>query len=209
MGQSLRSWEEGHFRKSSSGVNHREMARLLEGEIPRLRRYASVLARDPSLAEDLVQDCLVRAISRFHTWEPGTNLRAWLMKILRNVFFSELRRVKTRRAVENTIVDYNDDECAAANAWAQEREADLAAVQRAFNGLSDEHREILLLVGLDQLAYKEAASVLGLPIGTVRSRVSRARAAMRKCILRCSRADASGLPATLRDSAGRPPRPSW
>jgi RNA polymerase sigma-70 factor (ECF subfamily) len=178
MGQSLSGWEAGRFRKAKSEDNHEEMARLIEPEIPRLRRLARCLARDHALADDLVQECLLRAIKRFDTWEPGTNLRAWLMTILRNVFLTEFRRAgRSRLAIE-----FDEINPAIPHAGSLDRPLDLAAVQRAFDRLSDEHREILVLVALEELRYEEAASILGLPLGTVRSRLSRARAAMRELL---------------------------
>jgi RNA polymerase sigma-70 factor (ECF subfamily) len=179
------------------------MSRLIEGEIPRLRRFARCLARDDALADDLVQDCLLRAISRFDTWEPGTNLRAWLMTILRNVFITELRRVRRTPAT----IECEDTRQAAAHAGMQDHAIDLAAVQRAFDRLSDDHREILLFVALEEFSYGEAASVLNLPVGTVRSRLSRARTALRELVSdiqetagevgRSSRTAAGGVAASL------------
>jgi RNA polymerase sigma-70 factor, ECF subfamily len=176
MGQSLSGWEAGRFRKAKSDESQNEMARLIEPEIPRLRRWARCLAGDHVLADDLVQECLLRAIQHFATWQPGTNLRAWLMTILRNVFFTELRRARRfRRGIEF-------DEINPAHAGLLDRPLDRAAVQRAFDSLSDEHREILVLVALEELRYEEAATILGVPLGTVRSRLSRARAAMRELL---------------------------
>jgi RNA polymerase sigma-70 factor (ECF subfamily) len=149
---------------------------LIGAQIPRLRRAARAMCRDAVLADDLVQECLLRAISRLDTWEPGTNLRAWLLTILRNVFINEWRRIRRTP----TMTEYDETQHAAAHAGMQNLAVDLTAVQRAFNRLSDEHREILLLVALEEFSYEEAASVLGLPSGTVRSRLSRARTAMRE-----------------------------
>jgi RNA polymerase sigma-70 factor (ECF subfamily) len=134
------------------------------------------MCRDATLADDLVQECLLRAVSSINTWEPGTNLRAWLLTILRNVFFTELRRAGRRAET----VEYDDTQHAAAHVGTQNLAIYLAAVQRAFDRLSDGHREILLLVALEEFSYKETASVLNVPVGTVRSRVARARAAMRE-----------------------------
>jgi RNA polymerase sigma-70 factor (ECF subfamily) len=178
MGQSLSGWEAGRFRKAKSDDNHDEMARLIEPEIPRLRRWARCLAGDHVLADDLVQECLLRAIKRFDTWQPGTNLRAWLMTILRNVFLTEFRRARRFRQG----IEFDEINPTMPHAGMPDRRLDLAAVQRAFDSLSDVHREILVLVALEELTYEEAASVLGLPVGTVRSRLSRARTAMRELL---------------------------
>jgi RNA polymerase sigma-70 factor (ECF subfamily) len=167
-----------------------ETLQRIEAEIPRLRRFARYLARDVDLADDLVQECLLRAVSRLDTWEPGTNLRAWLLTILRNVFLTELRRAR-RAPVTSAHNNVPHDPAqaaaqAAAAEGAHEGEQDfaiyLAAVQRAFDRLSEEHREILALVAIEELTYEEAAAVLAIPIGTVRSRLSRARTALRQLL---------------------------
>jgi RNA polymerase sigma-70 factor, ECF subfamily len=150
--------------------------RRIETEIPRLRRFARFLSRDADLADDLVQECLLRAISRIDTWQPGSNLRAWLLTILRNIFFTEMRRLQRTPIVSVAAEDVT-------SATTQESEPEfapyLASIQEAFNQLEEEHREILVLVALEELTYQEAASILGIPVGTVRSRLSRARKAMR------------------------------
>jgi RNA polymerase sigma-70 factor (ECF subfamily) len=134
------------------------------------------MCRDATLADDLVQECLLRAVRGINTWKPGTNLRAWLLSILRNVFFTELRRARRR----GETIEYDDTRHATSHAGTQNLAINLAAVQRAFDRLSDGHREILLLVALEEFSYNEAASVLDVPLGTVRSRLSRARTIMRE-----------------------------
>src|SRR5262245_1522733 len=173
---------DNHFRvgprtlwKVTSKIDHAEMGRLIEVELPRLRRFAVFMARDSILADDLVQECLLRAVSHFDSWEPGTNLRAWLLTILRNVFITEIRRIQRMR---NTV-PYDETRQATVRDDMPDLAIDLAAVQRAFDRLSDKHREIMHLVALEEFTYEEAASILDLPIGTVRSRVSRARIALR------------------------------
>jgi RNA polymerase sigma-70 factor (ECF subfamily) len=162
-----------------------ETLHRIEAEIPRLRRFARYLARDADVADDLVQECLLRAVSRIDTWEPGTNLRAWLLTILRNVFLTELRRI--RRAPVRSEPDEERQAAAQESAGANHQNDQdfaiyLAAVQRAFDRLGEEHREILLLVAVEELTYEEAAAVLDIPIGTVRSRLSRARTALRQLL---------------------------
>jgi RNA polymerase sigma-70 factor, ECF subfamily len=162
-----------------------ETLHRIEAEIPRLRRFARYLARDADVADDLVQECLLRAVSRIDSWEPGTNLRAWLLTILRNVFLTELRRI--RRTPIRSEPDEAQQAAAQEAAGAshhndQDFAIYLAAVQRAFNRLGEEHREILLLVAVEELTYEEAAAVLNIPIGTVRSRLSRARTALRQLL---------------------------
>jgi RNA polymerase sigma-70 factor (ECF subfamily) len=183
VGQSLSGWEASRSEEAKSKIDPEEMAQLIATEIPRLRRLARFLARDRFLADDLVQECLMRAVSHLDTWEPGTNLRGWLMTILRNVFLSELRRV---RLTPDTF-QYDDAKYAIAHAGMQDCVPDLAAVQRAFDRLSDEHREVLFFVALEGFSYEEAASFLNLPIGTVRSRLARARRAMRALMLDLAR----------------------
>jgi RNA polymerase sigma-70 factor (ECF subfamily) len=158
--------------------------RLIEAEIPRLRRFACYLARDGVFADDLVQECLLRAIRRIDTWEPGTNLRAWLLTILHNVFLTEKRRIRRRPIIsENDSIP--DQLMSHAPNYREEEEhrvrsIHLAAVQRSFDRLCIEHREVLGLVAVEEMTYEEAAAVLGVPIGTIRSRLSRARAALRE-----------------------------
>lgn len=148
-----------------------ETLRLIEEEIPRLRRYARYLARDMDRADDLVQECLARAISNLRQWKPGTNLRAWLFVILRNVHLNELRRDK-RTTLDGELPASHP---ALGTPGNQEDHLALLETQAAFNRLSPEHKEILVLVVIEGLAYEEAASVLDVPVGTVRSRLSRAR----------------------------------
>ncbi len=148
----------------------------IETEIPRLRRYARYLVRDIECADDLVQDCLVRAIEHIDQWKPGTNLRAWMFVILKNVFLNELQRSK-----RETPNEWRHDEEFIVPA-AQEARLTLLEIQDAFFKLSDEHREILLLIAIEGLKYEEASLVLEIPVGTIRSRLSRARRALSNLI---------------------------
>jgi RNA polymerase sigma-70 factor, ECF subfamily len=148
---------------------------LIEAEIPRLRRYARYLTRDVDRADDLVQEALTRAVAKRDSWQPGTNLRAWLFVILRNVFISELRH--KAREPRSELVGENHPSLAVRGT--QDERMSLVDLQQAFDRLSAEHREILLLVAIEGLPYEEAAAILGVPVGTVRSRLSRARTALR------------------------------
>ncbi|MEZ5930983.1 MAG: sigma-70 family RNA polymerase sigma factor [Alphaproteobacteria bacterium] len=150
--------------------------KLIEAEIPRLRRYARFLVGDADRADDLVQECLTRAIAKIDSWQPGTNMRAWLFVIMRNSYFNELRR-KSRSPI---IAD--SEATPAVSPGNQEAHIALQEVRRAFLQLSEEHREVLLLVAIEGLAYEEAAAIIGVPIGTVRSRASRARSALRQAV---------------------------
>ena len=150
--------------------------KLIEAEIPRLRRYARFLVGDVDRADDLVQECLTRAIAKIDSWQPGTNMRAWLFVIMRNCHFNDLRRKSRSPIIEDAETAF------AATPGNQEAHLALQEVRRAFFNLSEEHREVLLLVAIEGLAYEEAASIIGVPIGTVRSRASRARQALRQAV---------------------------
>lgn len=155
-----------------------EVLELVEAEIPRLRRYARYLARDVDRADDLVQECLMRAIARIDSWTPGTNLRAWLFVILRNCYINELRRGQRMGGISEASSDYELIPTAAN----QEAHMSLLEVRDAYLTLSEEHREVLLLVAIEGLQYGEAAGVAGVAIGTIRSRLSRARQALRDAL---------------------------
>jgi len=153
-----------------------DFARLLQDEIPRLRRYARVLTRDAARADDLVQSCLVRAIAKEHLWEPGTDLRAWLFTILHNQNVSEIRR-SVREGVVVAVEDVAPVLAVAPRAGASLQLRDL---ERAIRLLPEEQRQVILLVGLEGMRYEEVAAVLDIPIGTVRSRLSRGREMLRR-----------------------------
>jgi RNA polymerase sigma-70 factor, ECF subfamily len=147
-------------------------------EIPRLRRYARYLARDADRADDLVQECLTRAIAKVDSWTPGTNLRAWLFVILRNCHINEVRRGQRTSLVGEMSSDYEVLPTPAS----QEAHMNLLEVRDAYLNLSEEHREVLLLVAIEGLQYEEAAEILQVPVGTIRSRLSRARQALRDAL---------------------------
>lgn len=143
--------------------------RLAEA-IPRLRAFAISLTRDVSSADDLVQDTILKAWTNIEKFDPETNLIAWLFTILRNTFYSGLR--KTRREVQDS-----DGTHAAALSEKPAHDARLAYQDflRAFDLLSPEHREVLVLVGASGFTCEEAADMMGVAVGTVKSRASRAR----------------------------------
>ena len=153
-----------------------DFARLLQNEIPRLRRYARALAREAARADDLVQSCLVRAIAKEHLWEPGTDLRAWLFTILHNQNVSEIRR-SVRESVVVAVEDVAPVLTVVPRAGASLQLRDL---ERAIRLLPEEQRQVILLVGLEGMRYEEVATVLDIPIGTVRSRLSRGREMLRR-----------------------------
>ena len=152
------------------------IAQLLEPQIPRLRRYARTLAKDLSQADDLVQSCLVRALAKQHLWQPGTDLRAWLFTILHNQHVNEVRR----RVREGNVVALEDVTSHLSAAPAVEASLDLKDLEQAIATLPRQHREVVLLAGREGMRYEEIADALGVPIGTVRSRLSRARATLRE-----------------------------
>jgi RNA polymerase sigma-70 factor (ECF subfamily) len=165
----------------------------LVGAIPRLRRYARSLLFDPSSADDLVQTALERAMAHWHQFDQRREMALWLLSIAHNAFL-DLRRRESRF----TVVDPHDlatrQDATAADPGADVGlRLDLAA---ALGRLSAEQREPLLLVTLEQLSYAECAEVLGIPIGTVMSRISRARAALRADLE--GRAKSDGAPALRR-----------
>jgi RNA polymerase sigma-70 factor (ECF subfamily) len=148
------------------------MMRLVEPLIPALRRYARALLRDRVAADDLVQDCLERTMSRWHQRRPDGDTRAWVFTILHNLAFNRLRQIKRRG--EHVAMDAVDDSVFA-HAPTQEDGLRHQVVIDALATLPVEQRGVLLLVTVEDLSYAEAARVLGIPIGTVMSRVSRAR----------------------------------
>ena len=146
---------------------------LIAEQIPRLRRYARALTGDRAAADDLVQDTLERALSRFHLWRRGSDLRAWLFTIMHNIFVNQAR---SRMRYPHEPLD----ETAAEKL--QYREPDWSALRDIGDALARlpvEQRTVVLLVGLEQFTYEEAARVLDIPIGTVMSRLSRARERLR------------------------------
>jgi len=145
--------------------------------IPHLRRYARALRYDAGAADDLVQDCLERALSRFHLFRPGTNVRSWLFTILHNLHVNEVRR-RQRRPGEVPLDDADDAGGPAAEG--PDRGLVIRDLSRALDKLAEDHREIVLLIGLEEMSYKEAAEVLGVPVGTVMSRLARARERLRQ-----------------------------
>jgi RNA polymerase sigma-70 factor, ECF subfamily len=147
----------------------------VEAEIPRLRRYARVLTRDAVTADDLVQDCLERGVAKQHLWQDGTDLRAWLFTILHNQYVNNVRR----GAREGSAVELKETEPALVRAANQEKRLELRDLHRALAQLPEEQRSVILLIGLEGMSYGAAAEVTGVPVGTVRSRLSRGREALR------------------------------
>jgi RNA polymerase sigma-70 factor (ECF subfamily) len=148
----------------------------IEAQIPHLRRYARALTRDVVAADDLVQECLVRALAKLHLWQAGTNLRAWLFSILHNQNVNQVRRaVRTGATVE-----LSDAEPRLHRTASQEVGLELRDLDRALGRLPEGQRAVILMIGLEGMPYGDVAEVLGIPVGTVRSRLSRGRDALRR-----------------------------
>lgn len=138
--------------------------------IPRLRAFAISLVGNLDDADDLVQDAVARGLTHLDRFEPGTNLQAWLFTILRNLFYSNFRR--RRREVEDVDGMYAGKVSVAPE---QGGHLDVADLQMALARLSPEQREAIILVGAEGLTYEQAAKICGVVVGTIKSRVNRAR----------------------------------
>jgi RNA polymerase sigma-70 factor (ECF subfamily) len=146
---------------------------LIVPYIPNLRRYARALVGDRDGADDLVQDTLERAVRKFHLWRPG-DLRAWLFSVMHNVFVNQLKSRKIAPDVEI------DDTFAAPVPGATS--SDIIDLERGLRTLAPEQREVLLLIALEDMSYADVSRALGIPMGTVMSRLSRGRERLRKAI---------------------------
>jgi RNA polymerase sigma-70 factor (ECF subfamily) len=143
--------------------------------LPALRRYALVLTRDPDQAQDLVQEALLRALAGASTWSPKRALLPWLLAILHNTHVSRQRR----RSVETEFAEQTARLSPAIIGPPQLERVHFAQTMTALMQLPEEQREVLVLTAIEGLSYKDAADVLGLPIGTLMSRLRRAREALR------------------------------
>jgi RNA polymerase sigma-70 factor (ECF subfamily) len=155
-----------------------EVYREIEAEIPRLRRYARALTRDIGAADDLVQDCLTRALGKLHLWQKGTDLRAWLFTILHNQYVNYVRR----SVREGAAVGLRETEPLLTRAPHQGHRLEIRDLERAIAKLPEEQQSAILLVGLEGMRYEDVAAVLNVPVGTIRSRLSRGREALRKLV---------------------------
>jgi RNA polymerase sigma-70 factor (ECF subfamily) len=147
----------------------------LERCVPSLQRYARVLLRNPDAADDLVQDCLERALSRRGLWRGGASLRPWLFRIMHNIWANEVRRRATRpihEPIDRALGVPGNDE-------AQIMHLALRDMERALDRLPEEQRVVVLLVAVSEMSYQECAEVLGVPLGTVMSRLARGRERLR------------------------------
>ena len=162
--------------------------------IPRLRRYARVLTNDATRADDLVQETLARGWEKRRLWAAGTDLRAWLFTIMHNLFVNQ--RAASLRDAQNVSLD---EERESGGAWqlpvraTQYAHVELIEVLRELGRLPPDQREVLMLAAVEEMRYDEIAAVLAIPIGTVMSRLSRAREKLRRAI-----DDPAGAPAALK-----------
>ncbi len=158
-----------------AGSSRDPFSAALVAHLPQLRRYARALSGNAPAADDLVQDCIERALRRSKTLQNLDLMAGWLRAILHNIFIDEIRR-KSSRGSSVPIDDVDRD---AALSVAADRDAQHLDIVRAVNRLGFEHRQILLLVAVEGLSYSEIAAELELPMGTVMSRLARAREKLR------------------------------
>lgn len=152
--------------------------KLIIGEIACLRRYARALTHDPTKADDLVQDCLERALSHLNMWKKGSNLKAWLLTIMHNIYANAIRRENSAPA----FVSIDDSSLTLGTNATQETMAMMRDLNKALHQLPAEQREVFLLVTLEGMGYKEVSKIVNAPIGTVMSRLHRSRERLRQTI---------------------------
>ncbi len=168
--------------------------------IPQLRRYAWVLLGSRDQADDLVQDCLVRAIQRGHLFQPGTNLRAWLFSVMRNLLIDQ----KRRRASRPRLVSIDRQSPQISFQPTQTDTIELKNLLLSIDALPDNQRMAVLMVGLEGYTYEEVSTFMKVPVGTVRSRLSRGRQTLRLAMQIDGRRALSG---TTKISAAPPGQP--
>lgn len=163
---------------SNDMARHKKTIQQIERYIPSLRRFAYYLTRHEHDADDLIQETLSRALAGIESWQDGTNMRSWLFVIMRNTFLNEQRRSQRGAPVDgaatvDAIHEFKSE---------QDAKAIIQDLELALLSLPAEHREILSLVGVEGMSYEEAAEVCDISIGTVKSRLSRARKALRETL---------------------------
>ncbi|MAK99102.1 MAG: RNA polymerase subunit sigma-70 [Citromicrobium sp.] len=154
-----------------------EFKRELTGVVPHLRAFARGLCGRPDMADDLVQETLMKAWAAQERFEPGTSMRAWTFVILRNAYLTDMRRNRFRGEYDENVAE----RILTAPAG-QEEPIHLSDMHRALLTLPPERREALLLVGAGGFSYEEAANICGCAVGTIKSRVGRARAALNEML---------------------------
>ena len=158
------------------------LGRQMIAHLPALRRYALGLAGNGAAADDLVQDCIERALRRLDTLQSEDKMAPWLRSILFNVFVDGHRQLKSR----GIVVDVDVLEGMGTMTGGQDVRHEANEVLTATAALSPQHRQVLLLIGVEGLSYREAADELGVPVGTIMSRVARARDQLREVLTRPS-----------------------
>lgn len=189
------------------GISSREEGKSLPGfeelALPlfdSLYNFARWMTRDSHEAEDIVQETYLKALRAFASFRPGTNFRAWMLRILKNTFLSSRSKLERRMTV---AMDLEDDGPALPVEYETPdsiliRRSDSESVQRAINDLPAHSREVLLLCEVEEMSYQEIAEILAIPIGTVMSRMARARKAVRKSLGSSSRVSVSAEAARAR-----------
>lgn len=166
--------ESNRCRRASSAAD--SFIQQIDVLLPLLRRYARRLTRDAAEADDLVQETFVRGFEKSHLWRQGTDLRAWLFTILHNLYVSDIRRAVR----SGTMVDLAHAELSFACPPRQAERLQIRDLERALARLPEEQRSVVVLVGVDGERYETVAALLGVPSGTVRSRLSRGRTKLRE-----------------------------
>ncbi len=160
-------------RESDRNKSDREFKRQLTAVIPALRAFARNLCRDDSMADDLVQDTMLRAWAARDRFTPGTSFKAWTFTILRNSFLSQMRRKRFTGEWDERAAEF-----ALQARPEQEGRLHVEDVSRALAKLPEAQRQALMLVGADERTYEETAEIQGVPLGTIKSRVARGRSAL-------------------------------
>ncbi len=172
------------------GQKRRQFEQMVRPLLKPLYQTALRLTRQAEWAEDLTQDTLIRAYERFHLFTPGTNFRAWLFTILTNLYLNDCEKARRRPSVvsfRNANEEAEEWDFPSHNASEEPETALLTDIlpehlQNAVDSLPEEYRVAVILVDIEEMDYQEAATALGIPVGTVRSRVSRGRGLLRKIL---------------------------
>lgn len=149
---------------------------LLLAELPHLRRYARALCGNPETADDLVQDCVERALRKRRLWRPSGRLRSWLMRMLYRIYLNR----RKRSAIERRHAEWNAAPHEVSTSPQPELRHECRELVAALDTLPEAQRAAILLVALEDVDYQEGAWILGIPVGTLRSRLSRGREALRR-----------------------------
>jgi RNA polymerase sigma-70 factor (ECF subfamily) len=173
----------------------------LIAQIPALRRYARALTGNAWAADDLVQDTLERACTKWRLWAAGSDLRAWLFTLMHNLFVNQLRHSNRQAGLATPLdIDALPEQLAAPDAG-QEQTLDL---QRCLLRLPQEQRAVLLLVSVEDMSYEETARIVGAPVGTVMSRLSRARTRLRELMNSPAQVSASASASAATSTSAAP-----